>query len=512
MPDRFTTPSIPHSFISASARAMPSGPMCVWTSMRRKRRAAGFAGAGADAAAGVGALPRRRRAEAGDGGAGRVNGAGFAAGGWFALAGAERRDHRPRHHRPQPPVKSRLGRGQDLDVAGLAARFVLGRGCFGVGPVRFNLMLIFSDCAPLRDFVQSEPLIIRSCASKPSLRTVMACAAVGSMSLLEIRRRADRAAVDHHLGARRRRRDLQQRLLGRRGLGGLRRFGGARGRGARGRFGGRCLFARRRRPPASRLVRRGRGRRFGCGGFALPAARLRPAVPRATSRRRRARLFAPRLVGLLRLRGRRRVAVSGAFSGAATGGVSVLASVGGAGGGLGARRYCRAQAARRHRAAPSRRGPAPAPSRSRPPCACRTRACPARRPPPPRPPAARRRRSCRSCGWSAGTWRRCGSGRFRSRGPAGPPRCAWGPPPLRRRRAAGRSAVAVASGRGAVQVRGQRRVERRRRAPRRLVLSAPTARRRARAPTARPHAAWPSDRRRCRWRSGTPDPSGNELV
>ena len=34
MPDRFTTPSIPHSFISRTARAMPSGPMCVWTSMR----------------------------------------------------------------------------------------------------------------------------------------------------------------------------------------------------------------------------------------------------------------------------------------------------------------------------------------------------------------------------------------------------------------------------------------------------------------------------------------------
>ncbi len=34
MPDRLTTPSMPHSSIRRTARGMPSGPMCVWTSMR----------------------------------------------------------------------------------------------------------------------------------------------------------------------------------------------------------------------------------------------------------------------------------------------------------------------------------------------------------------------------------------------------------------------------------------------------------------------------------------------
>src|SRR5262245_54634537 len=38
IPDRLTTPSMPHSSISRTARAIPFGPMCVWTSIRWKRR------------------------------------------------------------------------------------------------------------------------------------------------------------------------------------------------------------------------------------------------------------------------------------------------------------------------------------------------------------------------------------------------------------------------------------------------------------------------------------------
>ena len=223
---------------------------------------------------------------------------------------------------------------------------------------------------------------------------------------------------------------FRTRLLGRRGLGGLRRLRrSAAAACRRGRLG-RRLFARRRR--CCRLLRLCPA--TAAAAVSAAAASCVPTSPDATSRGlspafllSRCRAL-PRLVGCLsRLRGRGRRLLGG-FAGAATvgrsglgfgraapaglGGTAVLSGAGGGAGGgtgaapLGGRGRGRYRGGRlalvvlalaEHHA----RG-----------CRAREQHGDAR--------------SCRSCGWSAGTWRRCGSGRFRSRGPAGPPRFASG--------------------------------------------------------------------------------------
>src|SRR6476619_5867400 len=92
------------------------------------------------------------------------------------------------------PARPRAGRRRSASHHGSDGVRISTSGFFSAGsaggfaaspPERFNLMLNLSDCEPPLPRDQSDPLIIRSCGSKPSFLSEIVCVPAGSTSLLE---------------------------------------------------------------------------------------------------------------------------------------------------------------------------------------------------------------------------------------------------------------------------------------------------------------------------------------
>ena len=384
---------------------MPSGPICVWTSIRRNRRAAGFAGAGTAADADAASARHRQRCSLPPRGRRQRSRPPPPPAARVCRQAAQRRRTPPAPRRqstrdpqrvPNPGcpdgqaassgITARTGSGSRRRSP--CRRFVLGRSLASDGPVRFNLMLIFSG---LRPAARLGPV---RAADHPLVRFEAVLAHGDGVCgrrvdvLARIRRRADAAAINHDLGARRRRRDLQDRLvrpaLPRRSSAlpacppplpraePFRQPAGAALSRARGISSRRAL-----RYPCSSCGRLRRPCIF--GAFSPPArADFSPGALSAFP-------LCSALVGLLLLGRRRRRLRRLRRAATAVSRAWLRWGRWWARSGAGDRR------GRRWRAAEPepRSRPARAPSLSRPPCACRTRACRPRRPPRPRPPAAR---------------------------------------------------------------------------------------------------------------------------